>query len=406
MKRRWWHVIAMSVGVAAGVVGIAMAADSEIPGSTTPLPASGTVRMSGSTSITESSDAHGGEATLPSSDLKPAPPQSGTALVWSSGRLPFGIEDEVGSIDGVTDVTRVDVATLFVEEVTDADGLHSGQPTPGWLIPIEIAAIDPAKAPAELSALATGAAFLSETSAALRGVGGGARIDLEGGTELHVAGVVSDEVLGAPEVIVSRQAAEAIGGFTPRFLLIEFDGDRAAIERTVLTLFPADLPVRFRGPGETPFLRHADAVLPQAIVKSVFGEFMVRRDGDRLTIDPGWFDENIVTEDLPIVGSVTCHRSIMPLLRTALQHLVDDGSAGIVDSDGFQGCWNPRTIAGSDMLSRHSWGAAIDINHADNPRGHASVIDQRLIDEFTALGFTWGGDWLVPDPAHFEWVGR
>ncbi len=164
--------------------------------------------------------------------------------------------------------------------------------------------------------------------------------------------------------------------------------------------------MRFRGPGETPYLRHADAVLPQVIIKSNFGEFLVRRGDGGLVVDPAWFEENVVSATLPVVGSVTCHRSIMPLLQSVLETMIEDGNGDLIDPGGFQGCWNPRYISDSDTLSRHSWGVAIDINHTDNPTGTSAVMPQALIDAFVAQGFTWGGDWLIPDPAHFEWVGR
>jgi hypothetical protein len=32
------------------------------------------------------------------------------------------------------------------------------------------------------------------------------------------------------------------------------------------------------------------------------------------------------------------------------------------------------------------------------------VQDPRLVEIFQQWGFTWGGQWLVSDPAHFEYV--
>jgi hypothetical protein len=71
----------------------------------------------------------------------------------------------------------------------------------------------------------------------------------------------------------------------------------------------------------------------------------------------------------------------------------------------FHGCFNPRFIAGTHTLSRHAWGAAVDINYSSNPTGSANTQDGRLIEVMMRWGFTWGGNWLVPDPAHFEWAG-
>ena len=55
-------------------------------------------------------------------------------------------------------------------------------------------------------------------------------------------------------------------------------------------------------------------------------------------------------------------------------------------------------------LSRHAWGAAVDLNYAKNPTGTASGQDPRLVAVMERWGFTWGGGWLVPDPSHFEYV--
>ena len=51
------------------------------------------------------------------------------------------------------------------------------------------------------------------------------------------------------------------------------------MEAAVRGLVPNGTPVRIRGPGETPFLREGDAVLPQAIVKERFGASWETRAG-------------------------------------------------------------------------------------------------------------------------------
>ncbi|MEX1004472.1 MAG: M15 family metallopeptidase [Acidimicrobiia bacterium] len=57
-------------------------------------------------------------------------------------------------------------------------------------------------------------------------------------------------------------------------------------------------------------------------------------------------------------------------------------------------------------LSRHSWGAAVDINAPTNPYGSDGTQDPRLVAIMQSWGFTWGGDWLVPDPMYFEFGGE
>lgn len=337
---------------------------------------------------------------------KPLPPDRGVALVWSPQRLPDDIDTAVAAVSGVGQVIQVHAGSLYATDILDENGRRRAVPSPGWLVPLEAFAIDPANAPAGLEGLEDGVGYLSQSSADLRGIGVGGVIVLSDGTEISIIGIVADSVLGAPELIVTDSTAGEVGAFEPRFLLFEFEGESGSIERDVRAVFPTDLPVRFRGPGETSYLRHADAVLPQVVIKQIFGEFTINSPTtDPFEVDPVWFDTQIVTQQLPLVGSVTCHRSVMPLLEQALIALAE-ADQDLIDPAGFEGCWNPRFVSGSQSISRHAWGVAFDINYSANPTGSGAAMDPAVVETLAALGFTWGGDWLVPDPAHFEWVGR
>jgi hypothetical protein len=77
------------------------------------------------------------------------------------------------------------------------------------------------------------------------------------------------------------------------------------------------------------------------------------------------------------------------------------------------GTFNPRNIAGTDRMSAHSWGIAIDIDTslADYWRNAPDVkkvvwrnrIPQTIVDAFEAEGFVWGGRWFHYDTMHFEY---
>jgi peptidoglycan L-alanyl-D-glutamate endopeptidase CwlK len=79
------------------------------------------------------------------------------------------------------------------------------------------------------------------------------------------------------------------------------------------------------------------------------------------------------------------------------------------------GTFNWRSIAGSNQLSAHSFGIAIDINpdYADywrwggaGPNGAISYrnrIPRRVIEIFERHGFLWGGKWYHFDTMHFEY---
>lgn len=87
-----------------------------------------------------------------------------------------------------------------------------------------------------------------------------------------------------------------------------------------------------------------------------------------------------------------------------MAELEERNLASLVDPDGFRGCFNPRYIGGTRGISRHAWGAAVDINLGSNPEGLESVQDPRLIEVMERWGFTSGHEWLIPDPGHFEYV--
>lgn len=170
-------------------------------------------------------------------------------------------------------------------------------------------------------------------------------------------------------------------------------------------------PIRFRARAETPWLRQGDAVLPQSIVKARFGEFAYRRTGPgsrTIEQDPAWVAANIVEIEVPILGPVRCHRSVAEAVGSALSEAIDSGLAASFARDGFLGCWNPRLVSASDNagISRHAWGIAFDVNAADNVRGRDGAQDPRVVDLLARHGFTNGGQWLVPDAVHFEWIGR
>ena len=67
------------------------------------------------------------------------------------------------------------------------------------------------------------------------------------------------------------------------------------------------------------------------------------------------------------------------------------------------GGYNYRTIAGTNKLSEHAFGNAVDVNWTDNPRGGKSNIPAELARSLAAKhGMGGGGDWKNPDAMHFQ----
>jgi hypothetical protein len=87
--------------------------------------------------------------------------------------------------------------------------------------------------------------------------------------------------------------------------------------------------------------------------------------------------------------------------------LLDDLEANGVKVDRSQsGGYNYRNIAGTNRLSNHAYGRALDVNWTDNARGTKGKIDPNLARALASKhGLVWGGDWSNPDPMHFEVAG-
>ncbi len=175
-------------------------------------------------------------------------------------------------------------------------------------------------------------------------------------------------------------------------------------------LLPAELGVfarvQVRTASETPLLRPGDAVLSTAQTKAVFGEFAARPEPGRpgyLDIDPRWADEHLVTTRVPLLGSITCHRSVVGALRGAMRELRERDMGSLIET--YDGCFAPRFINRdpSAMLSHHSWGIAVDLNIAGNYYGAPPDQDQDLVEVMERWGFAWGGRYIVPDGNHFEY---
>lgn len=145
------------------------------------------------------------------------------------------------------------------------------------------------------------------------------------------------------------------------------------------------------------------AFLTGSSAARAFGAFSYRwfEDG---TIQPDarWVAANVVRATVPILGTVTCHRLIVPQLRAAMREVEANGLASRVRT--FDGCYVPRFIERNpgSAVSLHTWGIAFDLNATTNMPGKDGDIDMDVVNVMKKWGFRWGGDWSTPDPMHFE----
>ncbi len=153
----------------------------------------------------------------------------------------------------------------------------------------------------------------------------------------------------------------------------------------------------------TPPAANPVAFLTGSRAAKAFGAFSYTYFPDgTIQPDSSWVRNNIVTASVPIFGTVTCHRLMIPQLRGALQAVKDAGLASTIHS--YDGCYVPRFIERNPThaISLHTWGIAIDIDASTNGRGTKGTMDPRVVQIFKQWGFRWGGDWSYTDPMHFE----
>ena len=343
-------------------------------------------------------------------------PLRSVLLAWAPGGLPTGTQRVLEGTEGVRAVATIDAGLDWLELSRSGDGTVLDRTSGGMAIPFENAYIDPSDyaefvSPADrdkVRSLNEGETLLPRTSEELRGGGTGVVLRLQTG-RLTVAGVVDDVTTGGYEALTAGPAPNPWNG-VDRFLLIRLDpkAKTTLIERKLRNLLEPGQPLRLRPSGVNPFLRYGDSVLPQMIIKASFGEFAARPiPGDRLIeIDESWQARNIRRATLPVLGEVVCHRSLIPQLRAAMTEVVARDLGYTIQPEQYAGCFGARFISAGPRhrLSHHAWGIAVDINASENPTGIRPNLDRRLVNVMREHGFTWGGDWLVPDGMHFEWV--
>ena len=142
------------------------------------------------------------------------------------------------------------------------------------------------------------------------------------------------------------------------------------------------------------------------MLKDVFGEFAARPLPDgRLDMHPAWVKRNIVEKEVPVLGSIMCHRHFITAVEQAFSDARENGTDRFIEPGSYAGCYSPRFILSdpSGRLSSHAWGAAIDFNVAGNAYGAEPTMHPRLVRHMEEWGFFWGGHWMIPDGMHFEW---
>lgn len=353
--------------------------------------------------------------SLGAGNLSPRYAGPANYLAW----VPGGFDDpafrqKMERLAGLDEAVVVAGDTLWLRRTEDAGGRVVDEPSSPFAFPIDAFAVhagdyapfvDEGVRDEIVGALRAGAAVLGERSAKLRRLGPGGKLVFRTGA-VRVGAVVPDAAVGWSEVLLSREVGRELGITHERYLLAQPSHDltRPAWKRLILP-FVGDDPLRVDVAGSTKYVRVASGVRPPIVIKEVFGEFAASPRSDDpafLTIDPTWVERNIVTTDVPLLGTVTCHRKLLPMVRGALYEVIAEGLSSEIKV--YSGCWAARTISRSPTAppSMHAFGAAIDINAPQNPYGTKPTMDPEIVRIFERWGFNWGGDFLIPDGHHFE----
>lgn len=403
-SRRWGGRVAAAVVGAALGTSVMLAAnsfgDSE-PARSPSRPAPPAITVSPSQS----------PKAMPRRSLRAAIRPRGTMLAWAPLGTPPNSEPAIEKIPGVRAATTVRAGLDWIKLTRSPEGVIVDRAPKGLAIPFETAIVDPDYAafvaPAErdeIIALERGEVLLAETAAEIRRARPGMVIRFRDRT-VRVAGIVSDVTTNGYEAIARAPMPhwQRVDTFV---LAAGRPAVRREIEQRIKSLLRPGQRLRFRVADEQPFQRYGDAVHPQMIIKEHFGEFAARPlPNGHLDIEAAWLKRNLRRARVPILGEVTCHKSLLPQLTQALRTVSDRGLAHMIDRPSYGGCFGPRFI-GLDpqgRISHHAWGIAFDINVRQNAFGTEPNLDHELVKAIEQWGFTWGGRWIIPDGMHFEW---
>jgi D-alanyl-D-alanine carboxypeptidase len=265
-------------------------------------------------------------------------------------------------------------------------------------------------------AIAAGGVVLNKTTADLRGARVGDTLDLiasDGNARRFVLGYVApDTEVGGAELVMSTEQADIVGADVVTRVLIFGQFGRDALDAALAANGLVDGEgVRISKSWNPP---NPDSLLSTTQTKVLLGEFDYRiNSDDGLSLDQAWIDANVQQRNFGAIAiRAFCHRSIVPDLQAALDEVAAAGLAFAIDltnTNTFGGCWNPRfarTSVSFGSVSRHAWAMAIDMNTVTNAQGRPPRMDCRVVRIFRKHNFAWGGNFLVPDGMHFEWVGE
>jgi hypothetical protein len=244
-----------------------------------------------------------------------AEPPPEVLVVRRRGGVPPSWTRRLRRAAGVTAVARTTRTQVLLRRSVRAGASTIDAVPRGYAIPLDVLVVSQTyadvllQARREIRRLRSGTALLSRTSARLRRLGVGDRLELAGGRELRITGIIDDALVGLAELIVAPRAAGG-GNDATRQLLV------ATTRPQQVERLARNDAVRIRRLSPAPQTSPRLVARPLEI-KARFGEFAVGLPygSDWLRIEPRWLERNIVTRSVPILGAVTCNRRLFAPLR-------------------------------------------------------------------------------------------
>ncbi|HEU4867237.1 MAG TPA: M15 family metallopeptidase [Actinomycetota bacterium] len=217
---------------------------------------------------------------------------------------------------------------------------------------------------------------------------------------LRIGGLASSGVPNLAGAMMSLDQAGELGLGNPTLLLLGLHKDvkTADVLKELRKAIPG---VTF----ETTAQGGARTFFSGASAQRAIGNFRYTTNPDgTISQNQSWVSQHITKKTVPLLGEVTCHRTMLPQLEGALTEIRDSGLSASIKPGQYGGCYAPRFIQrdGSKPLSMHAWGLAVDINVGDNPVGSRPNLDPKVVAIMEKWGFRWGGRWSPPDGHHFE----
>ncbi len=320
-------------------------------------------------------------------------------LLFSRATLPDDVVKAVTSLKGVVATEQMSMASFFVEEQSVTYAAVNPDTFRRFTPAGTAAATDVWRrvAAGEL-AIRPGLAKELQTASGNLPLGNG-----KDAPQVHIGGLA--ELTPRIDAVVNEKWAPKLGMPEDNALVLSTGvTSPQSLMKELVRLAGDQASVQLLGPDIDPGAAQT-AVLTGGSVAAAVGSFTytVNRNGT-VNPDPRWIKDYIRTEEVPILGKVTCNKAMLPQLRAALTDIVRAKLAASIHAGEYGGCFVPRYIGHDPRrgLSFHTWGTAVDLNVPGNQRGTVGLIDRRVVAIFARWGFNWGGNWHYTDPMHFE----